>query len=98
MENLRPQHERIERTEHMDLHSLHQQLADALRDRLAVIANRDLRERDSAAHLEALKTASEKISQLQLQLPSDTDPQLRHFLKNCSYEKALAMLETTRTS
>ena len=95
-ENFGPQHRRIKHTQDMKLRSLHQQLAGALRDRLAVIANRELRERDPAAHLEALKTASEKITQLQAQLPRDTDPQLRHFLKKCSYEKALAMLETTR--
>ena len=69
------------------------QLADALRERLAVIGDRELRERDPAAHLEKLKSASDRIAHLQSQLPPDTHPQLRHFLERCSYDKALAMLE-----
>jgi hypothetical protein len=72
----------------------YQQLAAALRERLTVIGDRTLRERDPAAHLEALRTASEKIAQLQSQLPPNADPQLRHFLQRCSYDKALAMLES----
>lgn len=70
------------------------ELADALRQRLAVIADRELREKNPASQLERLKTVSEKITALQAQLPQNTDPQLAHFLKNCSYDKALAFLET----
>ena len=70
------------------------ELADALRERLAVIADRELREKNPAAQLERLKTVSEKITALQAQLPRNTDPQIAHFLKNCSYHKALAFLET----
>lgn len=71
-------------------------LTAALRERLAVIANCELRERDPAAHLEQLKTVSEKIVQIQNQLPDNIDPRLRHFLKSCSYDKALAFLEAEK--
>lgn len=77
----------------MSVDPLFHELADALRDRLSVIANRELREKNPAAHLEKLKTASEKITSLQARLPRGIDPHLAHFLKNCSYDKALALLE-----
>jgi hypothetical protein len=69
-------------------------LACALRERLTVIADRGLRESRPDIHLEKLKAASEKITRLQAQLPPGTDPHLVHFLKNCSYDKALALLES----
>jgi hypothetical protein len=68
-------------------------LAEALRERLAVIGDRALRERDPSAHLERLKSASERIVALQSALPGPTDPRLAHYLERCSYEKALAILE-----
>jgi hypothetical protein len=71
----------------------YRQLAVALRERLAVIADREACRRDPAAHLERLKTASEKIAALQAQLPAPTDPQLAHYLQRCSYDKALAFVE-----
>jgi hypothetical protein len=74
-----------------------EQLASALRERVEVIADREAREEDPAAHLERLKTVSERIVQLQTQLPPDIDPQLDHFLKRCSYDKALAFLEASQS-
>jgi hypothetical protein len=68
-------------------------LADALRERLAVIADHAARRQDPAAHLERLKTVSEKILRLQSQLPPPVDPRLQHFLQGCSYDKALAFLD-----
>jgi hypothetical protein len=68
-------------------------LASALQRRLAVIGDRALRESDSAAHLGQLKSASEQILQLQEQLPADCDPHLLHYMENCSYDKALALLQ-----
>ncbi len=68
-------------------------LAAALRDRLAIIADREAYARDSAAHFERLKTASEEIARQQAALPAPVDPQLAHFLTRCSYDKALAFLE-----
>jgi hypothetical protein len=79
------------------MENVYEQLAAALRQRLAVIGDRNLRERDPAAHLDALKAASENIARLQTQLPANINPQLRHFLERCSYDKALAMLETVRS-
>ena len=69
------------------------ELAAALRERTAVIADRDLYARDPALHLEKLRAASERIASLQTQLPSPVDPHLAHYLDRCSYEKALAFLE-----
>lgn len=78
----------------MENEHLYQALADALRERLAVIADRALRERDPASHLDRLKAVSEKIVRLQSRLPSDIPARLTHFLEGCSYDKALALLDT----
>ncbi len=72
------------------------ELAAALRERLAIIADRELFARDPALHLEKLRAASEKITALQSQLPSPVDPQLVHYLDRCSYDKALAFLEASK--
>ncbi len=71
-----------------------QLLAAALRERLAVIADRELYARDPEAHLEKLKSVSEQIDSLQQALPKPmVPPQLAHYLERRSYDKALAMLE-----
>jgi len=67
-------------------------LAAALRERLAIIADESSR-RDPKQHLAKLQTVSEKIADLEKELPPSADPQLRHFLARCSYDKALAFLE-----
>ncbi|CAN5591698.1 hypothetical protein BH20VER3_BH20VER3_14350 [soil metagenome] len=67
-------------------------LADALRERRALIADEGSR-RDPERHLEKLKTVSEKIGAAGRALPQPVDPQLAHFLARCSYDKALAVLE-----
>ena len=72
---------------------LFDELAAALRERIAVIADRDLYASDPAAHLEKLRAASERITSLQNQLPSPVEPHLTHYLDRCSYDKALAFLE-----
>ncbi|MEO7319415.1 MAG: hypothetical protein ABIZ56_10540 [Chthoniobacteraceae bacterium] len=74
------------------------ELAAALRERIAIIADRELYARDSALHLEKLRAASEKIASLQTELPASIDPQLAHYLQRCSYEKALAFVEDARAS
>ena len=69
-------------------------LTAALRERIAVIRDRELYARDPAAHLEKLKTASENIAALQQRLPANIDPQLSHYLTRASYDKALDFLVT----
>ncbi|MCB1087407.1 MAG: hypothetical protein KDM63_10205 [Verrucomicrobiae bacterium] len=68
-------------------------LASALENRLNVIADTARRDRDPADHLEALKSASEAIQDSHLRLKGQIHPRLEHFLANCSYQKALAMIE-----
>ncbi|MFN2623991.1 MAG: hypothetical protein ABR611_14225 [Chthoniobacterales bacterium] len=69
-------------------------LADALRERLAIIVDEESR-RDPERHTERLRLVSERIERLEQFLPPQTDPQLRHFLQRRSYSKALELLETT---
>jgi hypothetical protein len=66
-------------------------LADALRERLAIIGDEESR-RDLNRHTERLRTVSEKIEGLERRLPPTIDPQLRHFLQRRSYSKALEAL------
>ena len=68
-------------------------LAEALRTRLALIANHQLRDQDPAAHLAKLKEALERIDLLVHQLPKDADPMLTHYLQRQSFSKALERLE-----
>jgi hypothetical protein len=71
------------------------ELTVLLRQRVAIIADHAWRDRDGAAHLEALKEVSEKISAWTLAHRSEVDAQLRHYLANSSYQKALAHLEAS---
>ncbi len=68
-------------------------LAEALRDRLAVIADHQLREQNPEAQLARLKSASERIGQLRTKLPDDADPMLIHYLDRMSLSKALEFIE-----
>jgi hypothetical protein len=68
-------------------------LAAALRERLAIIADEESR-RDAEGHTQRLREVSEKIEQLEKALPSRIDPQLRHFLQRRSYGKALELIES----
>ena len=70
-------------------------LADALKKRLEVIQDAKLRETNPSLQLEQLKAVSEEISRLQKELPQDCDPHLKHYLQNCSFDKALAFLGKT---
>jgi hypothetical protein len=67
-------------------------LAEALRERLAVIRDEGSR-RDQAKHIARLRAISEKIDRLQELLPPSTDPRLKHYLDRKSYDKALEFLE-----
>ena len=68
-------------------------LSEALRERLAIIANEESR-RDPAQHTKRLREVSERIEQIEQTLPPTIDPQLRHFLQRRSYSKALELLGT----
>ena len=67
-------------------------LREALRERLAIIHDEESR-RDETAHLARLESVSEKIGKLEAALPHPIDPQLAHYLKRRSYDKALEFLE-----
>ena len=73
--------------------SLCQNLRVAVQTRLDIVADHAFRDRDSAAHREALKSAAANLDALVATLPSDTDPTLRHYLERQSYTKALAWLQ-----
>lgn len=68
-------------------------LADALRERIAVIADREFYQRDPSAHLEKLKSVSEQIDARAAALPKPVDGEFAHFIHRASYAKALAWLE-----
>ena len=67
-------------------------LRNALRERLAIINDENSR-REQTAHLSRLQKVSEKIENLEAALPRPIDPQLEHYLKRKSYDKALEFLE-----
>jgi hypothetical protein len=68
------------------------ELAAALRERLSIISDEESR-RDPDRHTDRLREVSERIERLGEALPSQIDPQLRHFLQRRSYSKALELLE-----
>jgi hypothetical protein len=68
------------------------QLAAALRERIAIVADEESR-RDAQKHMERLRDVSERIRELEANLPPPVDPRLKHYLDRCSYSKALEFLE-----
>ena len=74
------------------MENAHVGLAEALRERLAIVRDEQSR-RDEAAHIARLRAVSEKIDNLQAELPQPVDPRLAHYLQRKSYDKALAHLE-----
>lgn len=67
-------------------------LADALRERLALIRDDESR-RAQANHIARLRAVSERIEKLEAALPQPVDPHLAHYLQRKSYDKALEQLE-----
>ena len=67
-------------------------LAQALRERLAIIGDEESR-RDTGAHMARLSAISERIDKLAAVLPRPVDPRLAHYLQRRSYDKALEFLE-----
>ncbi len=76
---------------------MHDDLAALLRRRRETIADHPFRDRDPAAHLNALKTVSEQIAAWHQSHRGDIPARLDHFLTNCSYDKALLFLESGGT-
>lgn len=74
---------------------MHSDLADLLRRRLAIIVDHAWRDRNPEEHLEALKDVSEAISSWTRENRIHLDAQLRHFLANCSFDKALNYIAPT---
>jgi hypothetical protein len=71
-----------------------QHLSASLRERLSIIADHELRDRDPSLHLKKLQEASAAIEQCEAVLSqSKADAKLRHYLERRSYDKALAWLE-----
>jgi hypothetical protein len=78
-----------------DLTPLLTPLAEALRERLEVIADHAHRDRDQAGHLQRLIDVSTRIELLAAALPpAELDPQFIHYLERRSYDKALAWIES----
>lgn len=71
---------------------MHSELQALLQQRLDVIADRALYERDPAAHLAALKEVSEAIQTYSETHHREFDAKLRHYLAQSSYQKALEHL------
>jgi hypothetical protein len=74
-------------------HAAYPALASALRERMEVIADRDLYQRDPEAHLEKLKAVSLRIDELAAALPKPVPGDLAHYLHRASFAKALAWIE-----
>ena len=71
------------------------QLSASLRERLRLIADHELRERDPVAHLKKLQEVSAAIERCEAALLEEgsIDSKLRHYLKQRSYDKALEWLD-----
>lgn len=65
------------------------ELGTLLQRRIDVIADLAWRDRDPAAHLQALADVSGEITAWTKEHRTELDPRLRHFLANASYAKAL---------
>ncbi len=68
---------------------MHAELQTLLQQRLSIISDHAFRDSDPIAHLEALKSTSEKIDSYVEIHRAEFDSKLRHYLSNCSYQKAL---------
>lgn len=70
-------------------------LRSLLRQRMEIIADHAFRDRDAAAHLEALKQVSEGITAEHQRLRTQLPPRLNHFLTQASFSKALEYLDSS---
>jgi len=67
-----------------------------LRERLDVIADHALRDRNPAAHLEKLRDVSLALDQEHQTLRGALPARLNHFMQQSSYDKALAFIADFR--
>ncbi len=65
------------------------ELIGLLEERLRVIGDAELRERDPAGQLAKLQEVSEALVAFHTGHRSEIQPRLNHFLESCSYAKAL---------
>lgn len=72
---------------------MHPDLQSLLRQRLSVISDTSLRDRDPAAHLGELKGVSQRIAEYTQAHLAEFDAKLLHYLTNSSFQKALEHLE-----
>ena len=70
-------------------------LRTLLQRRLDLIADHAFRDRDAAAHLEALKNISEELMAMHQSLRAELPPRLNHFLTQASFSKALEYLDSS---
>ena len=71
-------------------------LEPLLRERLAVIADHALRDRNPTAHLEKLRDVSQALDREYQALRTTLPARLKHFMQQSSYQKALAFIEDSR--
>lgn len=64
-----------------------------LKQRLAIIGDRALREKDSVEHLAQLRNVSEALDQLFREHRNELPARLCHFMSQASYQKALEYIE-----
>jgi len=72
-------------------------LVTLLHRRVETIADHAFRDRDPAAHLAALSTISHEINDWHQRHQQEIPARLDHFLRSCSYEKALRFLDSGGT-
>ena len=82
---------RVNGSEPDEMESALVELAEALRERVAVIRDEQSR-RDEAKHIARWRDVSERIDRLQAAIPPPVDPRLAHYLQRRSYDKALEFL------
>ena len=63
-----------------------------LEKRRAVIVDHAWRDRDAAAHLDALREVSEAIASEHQLRRANLPPRLQHYLTQCSYDKAASWI------
>lgn len=66
-----------------------------LQRRVGLIADHAFRDRDAAAHLEALRGISEELMAEHHKLRPRLPPRLNHFLTQASFAKALEYLDSS---